>query len=1383
MKPSRATVAYGLIGAFLACLIALSWGYTQVQTQRTLDHRLQRATLEASVQTLERHFSDLLTDMKRQAALVATQPFVVKCLREVTSGDHIEHLSQGQKEAITYFKSLPQTDERTAIELYDLRYDLLAWSGISLALDPNLQFRNPATAAPFSLPKNPEIRVYTAPEDGLQALELWHPVYFGANALGAIRVVRLVHVPTSARKSALAAYQIEDEWKTVVQLPVTVDWRRNQDRAENPAQGVGLLKADDGQVLGRLRIFALSDQALMEDQQTRLADLNAFWQLLGCLWLFGGIWAWHRHLMDKKGLWAKGSALGLLGLAWLGLRAVLLGLELPERWLKPYEWAEVLFNPRYLASTFGWGAARSIGDLLISGLFLLGLAIYAAWRLHLWVQAEGGTFADWGKRFKEPPPKSSWLRFILGWLGLVVLLKALWIFQTELLQHAVFDSVLDYLAWSGLMPRLPVLMVFCAFILSTVSVWVLGIVLLTSGFALLFSYRPALRYPFLVGLLILAGGWLLLAGGWDEDWHIFSDSGLFFISFVFIGFSYLKRFHEEPTRLFTLRALLVILVVATGLLYPRLYKAIHDQLRQQMQEVAHSFAEGEEDRILETISYALADAQRGTEVLYMQGGEARYDSTFAHEVLGRLTADLNDLGQGSFEATYAVFDAIGQPVLTLRKGSATDSERSSLTQTVQADFPRLKQDFEAAGRPEQPIVKPVTRQQGQEQFQYEGLSVLGNGQAPRAWILIRVEQRVRYAGENLFARPSIEAIQTDAWRRKLSVAEYENGILKRGQGGNFSRSRLSDDVLKALETQDMYWKQETVYGQTYDTYYRNPLLPNSPVHSNKIIAVRAPAPMAYDHLYYILRITVSGLWLLLLVYGLGAILRYRRKEFPAPRGQFRDKILNAFMAVGIVAVLAMGIVGQQVLMRENQNSIQSRLERRLERSAETLQINAAPEALPWQSLEAILKRGKLDSLATALSLDLHIFRASELVRTTRPELIRERIIPTRLPIEAYEQLYLQTLRNAYVANKGEKEARYTIGYKALPDIQGVPRYVMAVIMLQEQDRVQEEQARTTAYLFGALLFLLMLIMTTATIVANALTRPLSSLRAGLQAVAGGRFDQTLPVTTRDEVGELVATFNEMQVQLAESREQLSLQERKLAWNEMARQVAHEIKNPLTPMKLSVQHLQRAYQNFDPQDEEGQERFRNMFKRITTTLTEQIDALTRIANSFSTFARMPKRVLTQLDLNQVVEEALAVVQLEEGIQTETNWHEAALPIHADREELRRIFLNVFKNGIQAMPNGGILSIRTGLEGDESGKAWAVAYVRDTGIGIPIDIQAKIFQPNFSTKTSGMGLGLAIVKKTIEDLRGSIDFETQEGQGTQFKICLPIQTESPDLGETA
>jgi nitrogen fixation/metabolism regulation signal transduction histidine kinase len=195
------------------------------------------------------------------------------------------------------------------------------------------------------------------------------------------------------------------------------------------------------------------------------------------------------------------------------------------------------------------------------------------------------------------------------------------------------------------------------------------------------------------------------------------------------------------------------------------------------------------------------------------------------------------------------------------------------------------------------------------------------------------------------------------------------------------------------------------------------------------------------------------------------------------------------------------------------------------------------------------------------------------------------------------------------------------------------------------------------------------------------------------------------------------------------------------------------------MKLALQHLRQTYKD-------RVDNFDEVFEEVSQMVIRQVDALSRIASEFSSFARMPKARLERLSVNDVVREAAYLFEQDALVKFEIHLDQHLPPIMADREELRRAFINIIRNGIQAMNSQGRMIVTTAKSEYD-----IEVRVRDFGSGIPNEIKGKLFQPNFSTKTDGMGLGLAIVKKTVEDLNGSIEIESIVGEGTTVVMHIP------------
>ncbi|MCB0667725.1 MAG: GHKL domain-containing protein [Saprospiraceae bacterium] len=312
-----------------------------------------------------------------------------------------------------------------------------------------------------------------------------------------------------------------------------------------------------------------------------------------------------------------------------------------------------------------------------------------------------------------------------------------------------------------------------------------------------------------------------------------------------------------------------------------------------------------------------------------------------------------------------------------------------------------------------------------------------------------------------------------------------------------------------------------------------------------------------------------------------------------------------------------------------------------------------------------------------------------------------------------------------------------------------------------------EAANSVKDFMGTLLnvyvFLLLIAGAFALAVANSITRPMTVLGQKLKDFKLGKSNEPIEWKAKDELGLLIQEYNQMIVKLDESADLLALTEREVAWREMAKQVAHEIKNPLTPMRLSIQHLQHAMQNADPIES------RQLVQRVGMTLIEQIDNLSRIAAEFSTFAKMPKPQYEKIILNDLVASVHDLFKKRDDMDFNLYVPIDEIYVNADKSHLLRVLNNLIKNAIQAIPGSrrGVIDIRLEKQGDR-----AIIQVSDNGKGISREMKEKVFYPNFTTKTSGTGLGLAISKNIVESFGGRIYFETEEGVGTKFYFELPL-----------
>jgi nitrogen fixation/metabolism regulation signal transduction histidine kinase len=285
------------------------------------------------------------------------------------------------------------------------------------------------------------------------------------------------------------------------------------------------------------------------------------------------------------------------------------------------------------------------------------------------------------------------------------------------------------------------------------------------------------------------------------------------------------------------------------------------------------------------------------------------------------------------------------------------------------------------------------------------------------------------------------------------------------------------------------------------------------------------------------------------------------------------------------------------------------------------------------------------------------------------------------------------------------------------------------------------------------------------------TRPLEKLAEAAHEVAGGNWNANVPINSTDEIGQLAESFNRMTRELLDQHERLVQAERVAAWRELARRLAHELKNPLFPLQLTVENLLRAR-------ESGQQQFDETFRESSATLLSEIANLKNIIGRFSEFSKMPQPHFQAVRLNELLDNVIKAHQAQldrAGILCRSEFS-ASDPVAADPDLLHRAISNLVLNAVDAMPQGGTLTVRTR---DEQGSARI--EVSDTGGGIKAEERARLFTPYYTSKPHGTGLGLAIVQSIISDHGGRISVDSAPGRGTTFIIELPPNSDKLPAGQ--
>jgi nitrogen fixation/metabolism regulation signal transduction histidine kinase len=569
------------------------------------------------------------------------------------------------------------------------------------------------------------------------------------------------------------------------------------------------------------------------------------------------------------------------------------------------------------------------------------------------------------------------------------------------------------------------------------------------------------------------------------------------------------------------------------------------------------------------------------------------------------------------------------------------------------------------------------------------------------------------------------------------------------------RAALHDPDRSAL------WYDEEIDGKTHAVYYvKKDLL------GDEVVALSLPGVGLVQEIVDLVKLMIQYAMALILVCALYLLVRLVRREPFVPT--FRAKLLAALIVTAVIPLVLFAFYGRYHARERLRETTAFRLEDQTTAVATNIVMGIGRDD---DDVVVQVSQPVAEAVAVDVGTDFNLYIGRQLVATSRPELYEAGILDRRMDGQAFAHVLLKG-RRFHVETENIGRFEYSVGYRPIVDGDGIVVGVVSVPTLQRGDAVEEEMATRNALLLGAFGLVVLSVILIAIVFANRIALPIQRLTEATRQVARGNLevsvsrDQHAAGNAADEIGDLIQSFDAMTRDLKRNREELIRYEREVAWNEMARQVVHEIKNPLTPMKLAIQHLRQTYKD-------RVTGFGDVLEEVTRTVMEQIDALSRIASEFATFARMPRRKVALCHLNDVLQESVQLFAQQEEVHFDLRLSYDVPPVLADPGELRRAFINIIRNAIQAMNGKGLIIVSTRLQ-----ESIVISTVQDDGPGIPEELKERLFQPNFSTKTEGMGLGLAIVKKTIDDLGGTITIQSDPGEGTTVTVALRVPESSPE-----
>ena len=631
---------------------------------------------------------------------------------------------------------------------------------------------------------------------------------------------------------------------------------------------------------------------------------------------------------------------------------------------------------------------------------------------------------------------------------------------------------------------------------------------------------------------------------------------------------------------------------------------------------------------------------------------------------------------------------------------------------------------------------------GQGRFYHAQVAVMSSDTAQPAQLIVELHPRIAPEGQG-YPELLLNGTRDHGVRgTDYATARYEQGVLMETSGGEFP-THWRD----TFDPDGLLWRVRSG---------RNELAYGAADGSLVVLALPLPSLMTKATTFSWLFAFFSAL--LVCAY----LVRQRRSidgsGFPAL--SIGAKVRAALLAFTAVGLFFFSFGAQRLLTDLYTGRNDEALLEKTRSVVVELRQKLEGETVIGKERASYLDR-LLGKFSNVFFTDINLYAPNgQLLSTSRPQVFATGSVGTRMHPNAFDRS-ARDGQSAFVQVEHIGAAQFRSAYLPLRDNAGVLLAFVNLPSFARQGELEQERSTLFTAIVNLFVLLLALSLLAGVLISNWTTRPLALLRKRMAGMALQGANEPIQYNGRDEIGELVAVYNRKVQELHASAEKLARSERESAWKEMARQVAHEIKNPLTPMKLGIQHFQRSWDPAAPDAKQKLDRF-------SASMVEQIDALSRVANDFSQFAQMSAANESVLDLNEVVRSAVGLFA---GTPNADIILHAASPliVKVDREHLLRVFNNLIKNALQSIPERrrGKVEVLLHSEGDE-----AIIEVRDNGSGIPEEVREKIFTPNFTTKSSGMGLGLALVKRMVEQAGGRVWFEMRMDVGTAFIVSLPL-----------
>lgn len=998
---------------------------------------------------------------------------------------------------------------------------------------------------------------------------------------------------------------------------------------------------------------------------------------------------------DVKRIKSKIVKIGLYTIYIAGFRFLLFLIGFPSRFF-PGE----LTNSAYFASSFGYGIVRSPLELFIT----LALFFFVCIMIYRSVSWYKPAF-----RLGQNIYISS-IILLFGTFLYLIFLRAL----GSAMRSIIFDSSLRYFREASLIPNPPIALMHLNALLLGVCSFLISISLLIFFFSLLPERSKKETKNYFLYLLLF-----FQAAGFIYDALQASPQGSWLIRILYILMTFLIAYREryKPEKEFY-----SYIAFSAALIVALFFDFNNGQLeRRTLKTSALELTRTDESRLQFLINEALTSALENPEVLNSYESGKNFDAA-AFIAWGK-----SSLQREGIASSITLLD--WQKRILGSFGVSLDDKYRINPAIYSDDIEDLTiyDDYNPFGAAEKYIsgIIPVK----------DGEALLGYVSASLRYSAQRFPEK-EIPGFLLFRAGSISnIIDFD----ELKIFDFIDGRLINTYGGLVPTNAQRSYILNSDFGDDgEAWMRLDFSGGAHLAY----ALEEESADGERVIVASVKEKDISWNLYNFFKIFFIDAAFISIFFII--IYSFRIKKLRELRVTFRVQLLVSFLLISILPMILLAVFYRNLttdknnaLTRHDLGRMALSIERYINESSESSNI-----------------RSRFEEANDNLKIDYSVYEHNKLIYSSTYTFREIGLLQKSLNPLVYKKIFDEGYNEQLVKERVENYVYNSFYYRT--KLSG-REYIISVNDIFNEIQLPITGAEIDVFLIGSYSFASILVLIFSAILASRISRPIRRLTNATMSVASGDLSFEIPENKeRGEIRDLVGGFNVMIRELKKGQAEIASFERESAWREMARQVAHEVKNPLTPMKLAIQHLAAAYRDNSP-------KFGEIFEKVIKTSISQIDILSNIASEFSAFARMPNPKMEKINLRSVIDDASNLF-LEEKTAVIVDSFDDIL-IMADKDQFKRAFINLFRNSIQA----GAKNIHVMFSISES-KCFII--VSDDGRGIPPELREKVFEPNFTTKEHGMGLGLNLTKKIVESINGEIEVSETSEKGTSFRIILPI-----------